>query len=118
MAGGVEGTIDPAAAGDQATCRPDALLDIASAMSGDLLTRLDAARLAVPDLPVSAAGGWDVARGYAETAQRARMATEDAMRFVADQVRRVVDDLVATANTVRDGDERASDAARSTRASG
>jgi hypothetical protein len=85
-------------------------------MSGDLLARLDAARPAVPDL--SAAGGWDVARGYAETVQRARMATEDTMQFVADQVRRVVDDLVATANTVRDGDERATETARGTRASG
>jgi hypothetical protein len=118
MAGGVERTIDPAAAGDQATCRPDVLLDIAATMSGDLLSRLDAARLAVPDLPVPAAGGWDVARGYAETVRRARTATEDTMRFVADQVRRVVDDLVATANTVRDGDERAGDTARRTRASG
>lgn len=110
--------IDPAAAGDQAMCRPDALLDIAGAMSRDLLPRLESAGHTVPDLSFTAVGDWDVARGYAETMQRARMATVDTMEFVTELVRRVVDDLVATANTARDGDQRAGDAARRTRSSG
>ena len=110
--------IDPAAAGDQAMCRPDALLDIAGAMSRDLLPRLESAGHTVPDLSFTAVGDWDVARGYAETMQRARMATADTMEFVTELVRRVVDDLVATANTARDGDQRASEAARRTRSSG
>ncbi|HUR06206.1 MAG TPA: hypothetical protein VM347_26905 [Nonomuraea sp.] len=110
--------IDPATAGDQAMCRPDALLDIAAAMSSDLLPRLESAGHTVPDLSVTAVGDWDVARGYAETMRRARMATVDTMEFVTELVRRVVDDLVATADTARDADQRASEAARRTRPSG
>jgi hypothetical protein len=99
---------------DQAVCRPEVLLDVAGAISKDLLPLLESAGHAVPDLSPQAAGEWDVAQGYAVTIQRARMATVDTMEFVADQVRRMVEDLVATANTVRDGDERAADAARRT----
>ncbi|MEV0348428.1 hypothetical protein AB0H88_21860 [Nonomuraea sp. NPDC050680] len=110
--------IDPAAAGDQAMCRPDALLDVAGAMSRDLLPRLESAGHRVPDLSFTAVGDWDVARGYAETMQRARIATVDTMGFVTELVSRVVEDLVATANTVRDADQRAGETARRTGSSG
>ncbi|MER6942884.1 hypothetical protein ABT294_02560 [Nonomuraea sp. NPDC000554] len=110
--------IDPAQAADQAVCRPDALLDVAAKMSKDLLPRLRSAPDGLLDLPLTAAGDWDVARGYGETVQRARLATDDALRFVAEQVQRIVDDLVATADAARDADQQASDAARRTRGSG
>lgn len=35
------------------------------------------------------------------------MATGDSLQFVMEQVQRIVDDLAATANTVRDADQRA-----------
>ncbi|MEU7739219.1 hypothetical protein [Nonomuraea sp. NPDC049158] len=110
--------IDPATAGDQAMCRPDALLDVAGAMSRDLLPRLESAGHRVPDLSFTAVGDWDVARGYAETMQRARVATVDTMGFVTELVSRVVEDLVATANTVRDADQRAGETARRTGSAG
>jgi hypothetical protein len=72
----------------------------------------------VPDLSFPAVGDWDVARGYAETMQRARMATVDTMGFVTELVSRVVEDLVATANTVRDADQRAGETARRTGSAG
>ncbi|WP_219470220.1 hypothetical protein [Nonomuraea rhizosphaerae] len=109
--------IDPKAAGDQAVCRPDVLRDVAGAMSRDLLPQLESAPHKVHDLPTQAVGDWDVARGYADTAHRAFLATTETMGFVAEQVRRIIDDLVATANTVQDGDARAADTARRTQPS-
>ncbi|NUO96383.1 MAG: hypothetical protein HOW71_00870 [Nonomuraea sp.] len=103
-----EPLIDPAAAGAQAMCRPEALLDVAGKLTRELLPRLEQARFQVPDLPPGAAGTWDIAAGYAGTAQRARIATEESLQFVVEQVKRVIDDLAATAGTVRDADQRAS----------
>ncbi|MEV0380473.1 hypothetical protein [Nonomuraea sp. NPDC050643] len=105
-----EPIIDPATAGDQAMCKPEALIDVAGRLSKDLLPRLDAARFKVPDLPPGAAGDWDIAAGYSDTVRRAREATGDSLQFVLEQVQRVIDDLVATADTVRGADERAAGA--------
>jgi hypothetical protein len=102
-----EPLIDPASAGDQAMCRPDALLDAAGRLSTDLLPHLEALRFQVLDLPPGTAGTWDVAQGYTETVGRARQATGDSVQFVVEQVQRIIDDLAATANTVRDADQRA-----------
>jgi hypothetical protein len=38
------------------------------------------------------------------------VATGDSLQFVMEQVQRIVDDLAATANTVRDADQRAAGA--------
>jgi hypothetical protein len=102
-----EPLIDPATAGDAAVCNPEALLDVAGKLTRDLLPQLEAARFQVPDLSPGAAGTWDIAQGYAETVGRARLATGDSLQFVLEQVQRVIDDLAATANTVRDADQRA-----------
>ncbi|MEV4564426.1 hypothetical protein AB0K12_11725 [Nonomuraea sp. NPDC049419] len=102
-----EPLIDPAAAGDQVTCRPDALLDVAGKLQRELLPRLEAARFQVPDLTPGAAGTWDVAQGYAGTVRSAREATGESLRFVLEQVQRVIGDLADTAATVRDADQRA-----------
>ncbi|NJP95789.1 hypothetical protein HCN51_41240 [Nonomuraea sp. FMUSA5-5] len=102
-----EPLIDPDAAEDQARCRPEALHDVAGKLSRDLLPQLEALRYQVTDLPQGAAGTWDIAQGYADTVGRARQATGESVGFVAEQVQRVIDDLVATADTVRDADRRA-----------
>lgn len=102
-----EPLIDPASAGDQAMCKPEALLDAAGRLTTDLLPQLEALRFQLLDLPPGAAGTWDIAQGYAETVGRARQATGDSVQFVVEQIQRVIDDLAATANTVRDADQRA-----------
>ncbi|MEV4017834.1 hypothetical protein AB0J35_45820 [Nonomuraea angiospora] len=102
--------IDPATAGDTAMCKPEALLDVAGKLGDSLLPRLRAAVYQVPDLSPAAPGSWDIAQGYGETVRRARVATGDSLQFVMEQVQRIVDDLAATANTVRDADQRAAGA--------
>jgi hypothetical protein len=106
-----ESLIDPAGAGDPAMCKPEALLDVAGKLSRELLPALRAAPFRVPDLSDGAAGSWDIAQGYAGTARAARVATVDSLRFVAEQVQRVIDDLAGTAATARDADQRAAGAA-------
>ncbi|TDE49725.1 hypothetical protein E1295_20125 [Nonomuraea mesophila] len=102
-----EPLIDPATAGDVVKCEPEALLDVAGKLTRELLPRLEAARYQVPDLSPAAPGDWDIAQGYAGTVVRARMATCDSLDFVLEQVQRVIDDLAATAGTMRDADQRA-----------
>ncbi|MGW3344379.1 hypothetical protein ACWDA3_13785 [Nonomuraea rubra] len=102
-----EPLIDPATAGDQTRCRPEALHDVASRLSTDLLPQLEGLQHRMADLPHGAAGTWDLALQYADTVGRAGQATGESVRFVVEQVQRVIDDLVATANTVRDADQRA-----------
>ncbi|SEF80242.1 hypothetical protein SAMN05444920_101704 [Nonomuraea solani] len=106
-----EPLIDPATAGDKTMCKPEALRDVAGKLSKDLLPGLTAIRDQTYRLPDGAAGDWDVALGYTGTVSRAHEATRDSLRLVLDQVQRVIDDLVATADTVREADERAAGAA-------
>jgi hypothetical protein len=111
----VEPLIDPGKAGDKAMCRPEVLLDVAGSLAKDLLPRLEQGRWTPSDLMPGAAGSWDVAQAYENTVRRARVATGDSLQFVMEQVKRVIDDLAATASTVRDADQEAADVARGNR---
>jgi hypothetical protein len=113
-----EPLIDPATAGDKAMCRPEALLDVAGKLTKELLPQLGQVKYDVRDLPSGAAGTWDIAKGYEGTVRRAREATADSLEFVMEQVQRVVDDLVGTATTVRDADQRAAGVAPRTHSGG
>jgi hypothetical protein len=113
-----EPLIDPATAGDQAMCKPEALLGEAGKLTSELLPELEAVKARLLDLSPAAPGSWDIAKGYGDTVHRARVATGESLQFVLEQVQRVIDDLAATANTVRDADQRAADAAPRTNTAG